>query len=199
MALLSIQKLKLLALIGATAALVACGGGGSSAPAQAINGNLTGNVSAANIAALLGTTLTFPNGVSEFGTTTATTVAFGGTAAAPTATITNGGNTSTADVTYGSCIFTIKSASSNGSLARYLIVGNVITVNPCTLTFETNGKTASPNPQTVTMTSQFGTNSKVFIFGSFTLTADGRVLLSNGDSLGGLVLTPVTGATGAGS
>lgn len=192
MTLLFVQKLKFLALTGATAALVACGGGGGGTP-QTINGNVTGNVAAGNVAALLGQTLTFPNGVPEFGTAAATTVAFGGTTAAPTATISSGGNTATANVSYGSCIFTVTSSSIPG----ILVVGSKVTVNPCTLSFATNGKQVSFAEQAVPMTIVFGTRSSV-VTRNLVVNADGTVSFG-GIVLGGLALTPVTGATGAGN
>lgn len=192
MALLSIQKLKFLALIGATAALVACGGGGSSAPAQTTNGNVTGNVSAANIAALQGSTFTFPNGLPDLGTTASTTVTFGGTATAPTATIASGGSSVVADVAFGSCTFTFR------TIAFGRAGGFAFTYPICTFTFQTNLAPIAFNPQPILTTLKLGafvsTASNIN-----TVVLSGGQLTVNGNTVGGGVLTPVTGATGGGS
>jgi hypothetical protein len=186
----SIQKLKLLALIGATAALVACGGGGSSAPAQAINGNVVGNVSAANFAALTGTTFTYPNGLPDLGTTTSTTVTLGGTAAAPTATITSGGTSVVANVVFGSCSFTFTSPG----FGR--IAGFSFTYNICSYTFNTNGLfesfTPTQIPALLTLNA-FRSN----LVNINTVIQPGGALTVNGNSVGGSTVVPVTGATGA--
>jgi hypothetical protein len=192
MTLLFIQKLKFLALIGATAALVACGGGGSSGAAQTTNGNVTGNVSAANVAALQGSTFTFPNGLPDLGTTASTTVTFGGTAAAPTATIASGSTSVVADVAFGSCIFTFRTVAFGRS------GGFTFTYPICTFNFRTNSLPVSFTPQLVPTT--FTLNSFVSTPTNInTVILSGGQLTVNGNTVGGGVLTPVTGATGGGS
>ena len=143
-----IQKLKFLALIGAAATLVACGGGNNTAPLR-VSGNAVGNVTAANFAALAGSTFTFPNGLADLGTTAATTVTLGGTAAAPTATITSGGTSVVADVVFGSCKFTYRTAAF-GKAGLF-----TFTYPVCTWTFQTNNlpivQSAQPVPTGLTL------------------------------------------------
>jgi hypothetical protein len=186
---LSIHKLKFLALAGATAALVACGGG--SGGISTISGNQTGNITAANISVLLGKTVTFASGVPAFGTTSSTTLTFGGTDAAPTATITAGSSTATADVSFGSCIFKVKTSSMS-----HIPAGSTVTVNPCTVTFQTNGLRSDPNPQPIAFRIDFpgghASGTTVLI-----LNSNGQLLTGAGISVAGIVLT--TGATGGGS
>lgn len=183
-----IQKLKFLALIGAAATLVACGGGNNTAPLR-VSGNAVGNVTAANFAALAGSTFTFPNGLADLGTTAATTVTLGGTAAAPTATITSGGTSVVADVVFGSVRFIFR-------LAAFGKPSNFTFTYPIsTWQFNTNLLPIVPSPQPVPTIWTLGS------FASSPLNIDTVVGTGGSLTVGGKPATGVTvpAVTGGGS
>ena len=120
--------------------------------------------------ALVGQPIVFSSGVPDLGTTAATTVTFTSSAASatPAFSIASGGASATGDLTFGSCIFTVK--SSTFPAGSKLAVGAKITVSPCAVTLATggvaatgaaaavnttltlNGVTSAPYPVTVAIT-----------------------------------------------
>lgn len=181
-----IQKLKFLALIGAAATLVACGGGNNTAPLR-VSGNAVGNVTAANFAALAGSTFTFPNGLADLGTTAATTVTLGGTAAAPTATITSGGTSVVADVVFGSCKFTFR------TIAFGKGAGFTFTYPTCTYTFQTNNLPIVPSQQPVPTIWTLGTFATLPLNIDMVVGTGGSLIVGGKPVSGVTVPPPVTG------
>ncbi len=181
-----IQKLKFLALIGAAATLVACGGGNNTAPLR-VSGNAVGNVTAANFATLAGSTFTFPNGLADLGTTAATTVTLGGTAAAPTATITSGGTSVVADVVFGSCRFTYRTPGFGKSTGFFFLY------SLCSFTAQTNNQpivaSAQPIPTSLTLGSQSSSPTNV----DMVVGAGGSLTVGGKPVSGVTVPPPVTG------
>jgi hypothetical protein len=118
--------------------LVACGGSDSPAPAQVAASDLSTNATAATTAPLSGLTLTSgATGISSLGTTSTTTVAISGAAGSQTAVITEGAQSATTRLTFGSCIFTV--ISSNFPASHPLGSGKIVTISQCIVTANTSG------------------------------------------------------------
>lgn len=182
----------------ALTALFACGHSHPTAPEVATS-NLTVDIGAANIAALLPasggspTTVTFANGFATtnpsgatVALTGATTVTFAGTATAPTFTIANGGNTASGTLSFGSCDFHINSTG-----IAVFAAGNTYKVDPCSVTVNTAGH-AVGSSGTLTVTWNFGG----FLSATITLPV---LIGGNGTvTLGGVVIgtVPVGASTG---
>ncbi|WP_427913580.1 hypothetical protein ACPWT1_00995 [Ramlibacter sp. MMS24-I3-19] len=137
------------AVSSATALLVSCGGGGGGDTQVAVaNGASAVKVDATNgstaVQAMSNQPITFASGVPDFGTTGSTTVTIAPPAsgtAAPTFSIASGGATASGDMTFGSCIFTVK--SSTFPAGSTLATGAKITVSPCSISLATNGVPAT--------------------------------------------------------
>jgi hypothetical protein len=187
---ISVAKWSVLGLVAA-AALVACGGG-SSTPDKVAAANTTVAVNptsgAAATAVVSGKTFTFTNGVAAFGTTAATTVQVtSGAGTAPaTFEIKSGTGVATGDYSFGSCIFTIK-VSTIPSVA----VGSKITVDPCSYSVPTAGRTANGVAVDVNQSWFLGTSSAIIPV-KMTLNPDGSVVL-DGKTFGSVTLSNVTG------
>lgn len=131
----------------------------TAAPPPVASTNVTIPVTKAIVPALEGTTMTFANAGAALDPSLANqtfSVTFTNTSAAtPTATFTIPGinGSFTADVTFGSCIFTLKTVS---NLNPNLKPGTVLTVSPCTLTVNTNGVVADGQNKTTTIQGTFG-------------------------------------------
>jgi hypothetical protein len=170
---------------------VACGG--SDDPVLVATTDATVTVTAQNGtsvgAAMVGTSIDFADGVTAFGTTTPTTVAIGGTAAAQTATISAGNATATGDMSYGSCIFIIKTSNFGDDSA--LGAGKTVVVNPCELKVTTSGLLANGGETLSRVAMTLGTSSGS---GSVrvTITPDGIVKVGS-TQFANISLTPVTG------
>jgi hypothetical protein len=193
------------------AALVACGGGSdgpatitvapaANAAAPATASRLAGLVPASSTATPI--VATFANGFSgtdgtagatPVSVTGPTTVAFTSAGATPAFAITNGGLTATGATTFGSCIFTITSSAfpAGSPLAQ----GQMVKVNPCTMTAATANGTANGVATNRNVTLTFGTTVSSPMSLPVTITAGGDV------SIGGVLLVTVVTVqtTGAGS
>lgn len=177
----------------ATAALVACGGGGDSttnvaadAPAIAINPT-TGAVAAQ---ALSGKPVSFTNGVGSFGTTgTATTLTVtAGTQ--PTFNISAGGQTATGNLSFGSCIFTI--TSSGFTAPHALAVGSVITVSDCKIDLNTANAEANGGTVSVQAVVSLDGTTSAPITTSVVIQSNGDILVG-GSKITSVSVTQVTG------
>lgn len=180
-------------VLGATllATLVACGGGSNPpAPVMVAAADTTAAMTTAVGAVFVGTTISFPSGVAEFGTTTQTDLAIGGTATAQTAAISSGGKTASGDLQYGSCHFIIK--TSNFSDASALGIGKTVVVTPCEITVGTKGLIANNSETLSRVAMQLGTASGS---GSVrvTITPDGIVKVGT-NQFANISLTPTTGS-----
>lgn len=200
------------------AALAACSEGGSNAPPATVpvtvaTTNVVVPVTAATVAALAPaagaapTPFVFNSGFSgvdaagaavnlggstTFAVTSAGTPAAGATpATAPAFAITNGGNTASGDITFGSCIFTVK--TSNAPSTSALAVGKVIKVDPCTLTVNTIGDTCGTLSTNDNLTLLFGSTSSISAVFPVTVSCTGLVTINN-TSLGTVTLQVTTGA-----
>ena len=138
------------AVSSATALLVACGGGGggsSDGPISVANGDTTVAVNGTtgpNAVQAMAQSITFPNGVPDFGTTASTTLGISATPLGtppPSFTITSAGSTASGDLTFGSCIFTVK--SSTFAAGSKLAPGAKITISNCSIVLSTNGVPAT--------------------------------------------------------
>ena len=189
-----VKNLILATLVSAT--LVACGGGGSdvSAPAFATiaTSNVTANVTAATSAAVVNQPFTFAAGLpAEFGTTTATDVAFTSTDAAPTFSISSNGATATGTTAFGSCIFTV--LSSTFPVGSKLAVGQTVRVEPCQLKIATAGATAGGSASNREVKFALGSVSSIGKNFSVLVNADGSVVLGN-ITIGTVTIGVVTGS-----
>lgn len=141
------------AVSSATALLVACGGGGGDGPISVANGDsqvAVNGTTGPNAVQAMAQSITFPNGVPDFGTTGSTTLAVAATPLGtppPSFTVTSGGSTASGDLTFGSCIFTVK--SSTFAAGSKLATGAKITVSNCTIVLSTNGVAATGVSTTV--------------------------------------------------
>ena len=188
------KTFRLLLAVAAVALVTACGGGGSPAPvAQVAKTDTALPASPTVTAAVLNTAFAFPAGVSSFGTTATTTVAFTGTSTTPAFSISSGGKTATGTTTFGSCIFTI--TSSTFLPPSPLAVGNVVTVEPCYLDLETQGQAANSVSQTRDMSLWLGSTESTETPISVSLSPAGQITI-NGQSGGTITLAPVTGGSG---
>ena len=181
-----------LTLSAAAVALVACGGGSDPvvlvAAADATS-TLTAQNGATVGGAFVGTSFAFNTGVAAFGTTASTTLVIGGTPAAQTATISSGGATATGDMSYGSCLFVIKTSNFNASSP--LAAGKTVVVNPCTMKITTSGLVANGGETLTKVTMSLGTHegaSSVRV----TITPDGVVRVGS-QQFANLSVTPATG------
>jgi hypothetical protein len=183
--------LSLVLAVFAAATLTACGGGGGEpAPAQVVAGDTTLPANATTTAAVTKIPFTFPGGVSDFGTTSSTTVMWTNTSTTPAFSIASGGNTATGTTTFGSCIFAI-SASTFPAGSR-LAQGNTIVVNPCNINVNTAGMSANGVGATRSVALLLG--SAVSAGASVTLSVNpGGQLTINGQSVGTVTLVAVTG------
>ncbi|MBX3588560.1 MAG: hypothetical protein KF796_18175 [Ramlibacter sp.] len=172
------------------AGLVACGGG--SDPVLVATSDVNVKLASTNGGAFVGTTLSFPSGVPDFGTAGTTTLSIGGstTSTTQTATISADGKTASGDMGYGSCFFVIK--TSNFADNSALAVGKTVVVNPCEMKVTTAGLVANGGEQltrvSMTLGTQLGAGSI-----KITITPDG-IVKSGSSQLANLSLTPATGA-----
>jgi hypothetical protein len=181
-----------LTLSAAAVALVACGGT-TSDPVLVATADASVTLNAQNGptvgAAFVGTSFGFANGVPAFGTSTPTTLAIGGTAAAQTATISAGNATATGDMSYGSCLFVIKTSNFSGD--SVLAPGKTVVVNPCEMKVTTAGQVANGGEELKRVTMFLGTEA-----GSgqvkVTITPEGIVRIGT-QQFANLSLTPATG------
>lgn len=189
---MSSSSIKFLFAAVATAALVACGGGGTSSPAptaKVATSDATAAIGPANGAAIANavanTSFTFAGGT--LGSATSTVVQFTDKSATPAFSATSSAGTVTGTTTFGSCIFTVKT-STNPAVA----VGSVFTYNPCTFTVATAGAPANGSTAARVATFNFTPSAGI---GSIpvTIAADGAILI-NGIFLGGVGLSVTTGA-----
>ncbi len=190
------KALQVLLAVAAAVVLSACGGGGggsggNDAPAVAAADTTVG-VSSTVTGAVVNTAFSFPSGVTSFGTTSATTVAFNDTSATPAFTISSGGNTATGTTTFGSCIFTI--TSSTFVAPSPLAAGNTITVNPCNININTKGQVANGVGQLRSVVLVLGAAASSGTPITVSVTPSGQVTL-NGAGVGTVTLQPGTGGT----
>lgn len=182
------SKFKWAALVMiAVTTLVACSGGNNNQPSNPVASNLSVPLTAANAAAVSGKAFSFPGAVPALGTTAATTVTITGS----TFSIGSGGGTATGNMTYASCIFTVLTSS-----IPTIAVGQVITVNPCTLNVATQGLKSDLSAQNANATLLLGAVLSGAVTVSVTVSPGGAVTVG-GISVGSVTLS--TGATGSGS
>src|SRR6185369_7810376 len=186
------KTLKLVLALLASAFLAACGG--SDEPAQVAAADASLAASPTTTAAVANTPFAFPAGVSSFGTTATTTVAFTNTATTPAFSIASGANTATGTTTFGSCIFAV--TSSTFPAGSPLAVGQTVTVQPCTINVSIKGQAANGVASTRSVALLLGAAASAGASVSVAVNPGGQLTL-NGQSVGTVTLTPVTGATGA--
>lgn len=182
-------------------ALVACGKSHPTAPLVATS-NLTVSVSASTVGALVpasgssATTFSYSSGFSgtngtggaAVNLTGATTVSIGGTAAAPTFQITNGGGTASGTLSFGSCDFHITT-----STVQNLPVGTVLVVTPCNLTVNTSGQLSGSTTSVGVVLLLGGSTSVTATLPGVTIGSDGTVTV-NGTNVGTVTVGASTGA-----
>lgn len=185
---------KLLVSVFATivaASLTACGGGGGEPPAtQVAAADDTVPANGTTTAAVTNIPFTYPAGVTEFGTTGTTTVAFTDTSTTPAFSIVSGANTATGTTTFGSCDFKVVASTfpSGSKLAQ----GQIIIVNPCNINVNTKGVPANGVAATRSVALMLG--SAVSSGQSITVQVNpGGELTLNGKSVGSVTLVAVTG------
>lgn len=181
------------ALLGAFV-LTACGDGGGGDGLQSASSDLTVTANASNGNALARAfedeVFVFTNGVPAFGTTTTTTVVITDTTATPTFSITNGGNTATGELLFGSCIFVI--TASDFPPPSPLQVGAQIVVPNCQFTVRTRGLPATSSAFERSAFWVLGTAVSQNVSVSVTINPAGQVSV-NDVFIGTVTLTPLTG------
>lgn len=172
--------------------LAGCGDGGGGEPAPVLVAPPEVTIAAAptTTAAVEDIPFTFPAGVAELGTTGTTTIAFTDTSTTPAFSIASGGNTATGVTTFGSCIFVI--TASTFPPGSKLALGQTVVVNPCNVRVNTAGQQATGVAASRSVALQLG--SAVSSGASVTVQVNpGGQLVLNGQSVGTVTLTPVTG------
>lgn len=186
------------AVIAAVVVPVACHKESTTAPQMQVATNTTLPASAAATTAVAGTPFSFAGGagaISSSLTGQNLTVTFGGTAAAPTASMVftpaagGTGGSVIADVTFGSCIFRISAVS--GSVGT-LAVGQTITVNPCNFNIGTAGVLANGVAASRSIALLLGAASSSNSTVTVSVNAGGQLTL-NGQAVGTVTLVPVSG------
>jgi hypothetical protein len=182
--------------VTASAVLVACGGGGGldvqdtsakAAPAV-ITGTINTSTTVANspLAALSGQSLVFSGGISEFGTTSDTTVAVNTTDSSFN--VKDATSEATGDFSLGSCVFLVKTVLRGSKFT----VGQKVTITPCEVKLATTGILANGKPQTTTASLIFGTKPSQSKTVNITVSPTGEVSVGN-TKYPTVVLVPVTG------
>lgn len=174
----------------AAAALVAACGGGSSTPILVASTDAVLPAAAPVVAAVAGVPFAFPSGVPALGTTGTTTIAFSGTAAATGFSVASGGNTATGATSFGSCIFAV--TASTFPAGHPLSQGQTVTVNPCSMNIGTAGAVANGVAQSRSVALVLGSANSAGATITVGVTAGGQLTL-NGNSVGTVSLTPVSG------
>lgn len=183
---------KFLSALLITLTLAACGGS-DEAVVMAVPTNTVLAASPTTTAAVKSTPFTFPQGVTDLGTTASTSVTFTDTATTPAFTIASGTYTASGTTKFGSCIFVV-SASTFPAGSR-LAAGNTITVNPCNINVNSAGLQATGVASTRSVALALG--AAVSAGSSLTVQVNpGGQLTLNGISVGSVTLVPVTGTTG---
>lgn len=170
----------------------------ATSPAKVVTQNAVIPANGTVVAAIANTTFNFPGAAAVIApalTGQNLALTFAGTSAAPTASMTftnaSGAQTGRINTTvrFGSCIFTVTEVVGNITSPR---VGDVITVNPCSLNLQTAGTTANgqptPTPARVTLGTAQSQPSTV----QAATTSTGTVQVG-GQNVG---TVPVTNATG---
>lgn len=140
------------AAVGAALLPAACDNQ-TTAPVKVAAGNVTAAVNSSTVAAVSGKTFTFPNGGGALSPALANqtvSLAFTSSGSSTTAVITTPAGNIPANVTFGSCIFTTTAVSALGP------VGTVLTVNPCSITINSNGLPATGATVNATVTMSLG-------------------------------------------
>jgi len=182
--------LGLISLVAASAMLVACGGGGdASLPQVAATGNLSSNVNAATVGALSGESFNFANGVSGFGTNTATAV----TLNTNTFSVASSQGVASGNLTFGSCIFTVTNSTFPAGFP--LVAGARVEITPCSMSVTTGGLLVDANAATRAVAFILGISTSVARNLPVDVDANGVVTV-NGVRIGTVTLTNATGATG---
>ncbi len=178
--------------------LSACGGGNSS-PVNVATGNAVSSLNPTTgkttAAAVTGKTFTYSTPVPLVGTkadgTAGTAVAvssvkFGGTTDAPTFEIASDKGALTGDLSFGSCIFTIKTPTQ--------LAGEKITVNPCSVTFATSGLKADGSSNTANGTLTLGSTASNATPFTMVISPTGTITIG---SVVIAVTVPVAAGTGS--
>jgi hypothetical protein len=185
------KMLSLALAVFAAATLTACGGGGGEPPAtQVAAADTTIPANGTTTALVTNIPFTFPAGLTEFGTTSTTTVAFTDTSTTPAFSIASSGNTATGTTTFGSCHFLI--VNSTFPATSKLAKGNTVTVNPCNIGVNTAGVPA--NGVAVTRSIALFLGAAASSGQPVTLNVNqGGQLTINGKSAGTVTLQVITG------
>jgi hypothetical protein len=184
------KRILLISAFAGLLALAGCGGGDDGNIVTAASTNATANITASNGATVISSVqnqnFAFDTGVPEFGTTGATTVTFTGqppttlpdNAAAQQQSfrISEGSNTATGVMEFGSCKFRVTSSTfTSGPLVN----GQTVTINNCALTVSTAGIPADNTPRQLTLTLTLNARVSKVITVSVTIRPDGTVLVNN--------------------
>ena len=195
---------RVLFAVSASALLLAACKDDSAGPVKIATENVVVPVNSSVVAAAAGTTFNFPNGGAALSPAVAgqnLAIQLGGTAAAPAANlaITSPAGTLVgsfrANLTFGSCIFTI--TQSTFTSPHPLSVGQVITVNPCSLTLQTAGQPVTGGTQSTPATLTLGTATSAPAPVGASVDGSGNVTI-NGKPVGTVDVTPSTGTGSTG-
>jgi hypothetical protein len=178
-----------LTLLAAAAILAACGGGGDDSPPVAATSNVTAAVTSSTVAGVTGEPFVFSSGVSDFGTTSATTVTLN---SASSFSVSSSEGSASGGLTYGSCIFTV--TSSTYPSGHPLAVGGVVRVNPCSITVNTAGLRAEENAVARAVSFVLAGNASQTKSLQVDISDSGTVTVK-GVTVGTVTLSPVTGGT----
>jgi len=195
------NKFSMVCLALSASALLAGCGGGNNAPVAVIAATstlaaITPDTGAAVVSSVLGKSFEFTSGVSNFGTTSLTSLVLSGTGTAPSFAISSAQGTASGAMTYGSCIFTV--TQSNFATGHPLAQGSQVTVSPCTLAVATAGGKGDGVPYPANVNLVLGTVNSSPVSVTVSISSTGVVMVNN-VTVGSVTVVAATGATGAGS
>lgn len=189
------NKTSLVASLFSCSVLLAACGGDSSAPSKTVaSADTTAAVTASTAQAMVNKSFSFDTGVSDLGTTSATTIALSGSSANPDFSLSSGGFNAKGGMTYGSCIFKITQSNYPATFTK-LQVGATTVVKPCDLKLATAGLTTGSSNSFVKWI--LGNASSISLGVTVTISESGVVTVS-GTPFGTITLVIATGATGLG-
>lgn len=186
------NKLLSSVLIGSLTVLLYGCGGGNDGPAPATSVAAADTTLAATpttVDAVATVPFTF-SAVPSFGTTATTTVTFTNTATTPAFSIASGSSTASGTTTFGSCIFHV--TASTFPAGSPLAVGQTLTVDPCNLKVNTKGEAANGVGQQRAIALVLGAAASSGATVTVGVNPGGQLTL-NGNIVGTVTLTPVTG------
>ncbi len=157
------------------------------------SGNIPVNVNASNFAAFSGSSLSFPSGVPQFGTTGATQLTLGTSSGSPTFAITSASGNASGSLGFSSCIFNVTTSTFPASAT--MASGNTVTIPTCSVNLPLAGVQAGTGFSNFSAQFNLGTATPSVFPVALNLSTNGQVTI-NGVAVVTAVLTSNSGSGG---